>query len=93
LVARNKRQANLSNRNQPGITNGLLDKWKRQLLQKGGFAFPEQRHLTPEPGKIRHLKRDITVTEQERHSEKAVVIKATTITSAKLSSGFSNLKS
>ena len=58
-----------------GITHGLLNKWKRKLIENGPVAFPGRGQLTPEQEKIRRLERKLAIAEQERDIlKKAVAI-------------------
>jgi transposase len=72
-----------------GITPGLLNKWKQRLKANGDVTFPGRGRLTADEEKIRQLERELAIARQERD----ILKKAVAITSASLSTGFSNPKS
>lgn len=58
-----------------GIGQGVISRWKRQLQQDGGQAFPGKGHLKPEDAELRRLKRENERLRQERDIlKKAVAI-------------------
>ena len=72
-----------------GITHGLLNQWKQRLRANGDATFPGRGCLTADEEKVRQLERELAIARQERD----ILKKAVAITSASLSTGFSNPKS
>ena len=48
------------------ITPGMLQKWRAQLRQDGGQAFPGKGHQSEADAELRRLKRELEITRQER---------------------------
>jgi transposase len=58
-----------------GIAQGMLVKWKRQLLKQGEQAFPGHGRLPADQERIRQLERENEILRQEREIlKKAVAI-------------------
>jgi len=58
-----------------GISQGVISRWKRELVKDGKHAFPGKGHLKPEDDKFRRLKRENERLRRERDIlKKAVAI-------------------
>jgi transposase len=58
-----------------GISQGIISRWKRELLNNGEQAFPGKDHLKPDDDQLRRLKRDNERLRRERDIlKKAVAI-------------------
>ena len=58
-----------------GISQGIISRWKREMLKDGQQAFPGKGHLKPEDDKFRKLKRENERLRRERDIlKKAVAI-------------------
>jgi len=58
-----------------GISQGIISRWKRELLKDGEQAFPGKGHLKPDDDELRRLKRENERLRQERDIlKKAVAI-------------------
>jgi transposase len=58
-----------------GISQGIISRWKRELLENGEQAFPGKGHLKPDDDELRRLKRDNERLRRERDIlKKAVAI-------------------
>ena len=58
-----------------GIGQGVISRWKRELLKDGEHAFPGKGHLKPEDEELRRLKRENERLRRERDIlKKAVAI-------------------
>ncbi len=58
-----------------GISQGIISRWKNQLLNDGKHAFPGKGRLKPEDEKMRLLKRENECLRRERDIlKKAVAI-------------------
>ena len=58
-----------------GISQGIISRWKRELLKDGDQAFPGKGHLKPDDDELRRLKRENERLRQERDIlKKAVAI-------------------
>jgi len=61
-----------------GIGQGVLSRWKRQLINDGKQAFPGKGHLKPADEEMRRLKRENDRLRRERDIlKKAVAIFST----------------
>lgn len=49
-----------------GIADSTLHHWCKLFSAQGGQAFPGSGHQTPQEEEVRHLKRELEVTRQER---------------------------
>ena len=58
-----------------GISQGIISRWKRELLKDGEQAFPGKGRLKDEDQQLRHLKRENERLRRERDIlKKAVAI-------------------
>ena len=58
-----------------GISQGVISRWKRELVKDGKHAFPGKGHLKPEDEKFRRLMRENERLRRERDIlKKAVAI-------------------
>jgi transposase len=58
-----------------GISQGIISRWKRELLKDGNQAFPGKGRLKPDDDDIRRLKRENERLRRERDIlKKAVAI-------------------
>jgi transposase len=58
-----------------GIGGGCLSRWKRELAEERGNAFPGHGRLAPEQERVRQLERENEILRQERDIlKKAVAI-------------------
>jgi transposase len=58
-----------------GISQGIISRWKRELLQDGDQAFPGKGRLKPDDDELRRLKRENERLRRERDIlKKAVAI-------------------
>ena len=58
-----------------GISQGIISRWKRELLKNGEQAFPGKGHLRPDDDDFRRLKRENERLRRERDIlKKAVAI-------------------
>lgn len=58
-----------------GISQGIISRWKRELLTNGEQAFPGKGHLKPDDDELRRLKRENERLRRERDIlKKAVAI-------------------
>ena len=58
-----------------GISQGIISRWKRELLKNGEQAFPGKGHLRPDDDEFRRLKRENERLRRERDIlKKAVAI-------------------
>src|SRR5581483_4228022 len=49
-----------------GVADSTLSHWCKLMTEHGSHAFPGSGHQTPQEEEIRHLKRELEVTRQER---------------------------
>lgn len=56
-----------------GIGHGNLGRWKKELAEEGGQAFPGKGHLAPDEERLRKLERENVILRQERDILKKVV--------------------
>jgi transposase len=49
-----------------GIADSTLHHWCKLFAENGEHAFPGSGHQTPQEEEIRHLKRELEITRQER---------------------------
>ena len=49
-----------------GIADSTLHHWCKMFAENGEHAFPGSGHQTPQEEEIRHLKRELEITRQER---------------------------
>ena len=56
-----------------GIGSGNLSRWKQELAEEGGQAFPGKGHLAPDEERLRKLERENAILRQERDILKKVV--------------------
>lgn len=49
-----------------GVADSTLSHWCKQMTKQGPDAFPGSGHQTPQEEEIRHLKRELEITRQER---------------------------
>uniref|UniRef100_UPI003570B644 transposase n=1 Tax=Reticulibacter mediterranei TaxID=2778369 RepID=UPI003570B644 len=49
-----------------GIADSTLHHWCKEFSEHGAQAFPGSGHQTPQEEEIRHLKRELEITRQER---------------------------
>ncbi len=58
-----------------GVSQGIISRWKRELLKNGEQAFPGKGHLRPDDDEFRRLKRENERLRRERDIlKKAVAI-------------------
>ena len=58
-----------------GVSQGIISRWKRELIKDGEQAFPGKGHLKPEDEHLRRLKRENERLRRERDIlKKAVAI-------------------
>ena len=58
-----------------GISQGIISRWKRELLEDGEQAFPGKGHLKADDNELRRLKRENERLRRERDIlKKAVAI-------------------
>ena len=58
-----------------GISQGIISRWKRELLEDGEQAFPGKGHLKADDNELRRLKRENERLRRERDIlKKAVTI-------------------
>ena len=58
-----------------GISQGIISRWKRELVKNGEQAFPGKGHLKPDDDELRRLKRENERLRRERDIlKKAVAI-------------------
>ena len=55
------------------IRPNLLGRWKKQIAEQPGEAFPGKGHQTPEQEELRTLRRKVSQLEQERDILKKAV--------------------
>lgn len=49
-----------------GINQGILQRWKKELLEDGSVAFPGHGKLKPVDEEVRELRRQLARVQQER---------------------------
>lgn len=49
-----------------GINRDMLRRWKRELMQDGGVAFPGKGHQTPEQAELHRMQEEIRRLRMER---------------------------
>ncbi|HEU5382059.1 MAG TPA: transposase [Ktedonobacteraceae bacterium] len=49
-----------------GVADSTLSHWCKQMIEHRSDAFPGKGHQTPQEEEIRHLKRELESTRQER---------------------------
>ena len=58
-----------------GVSQGIISRWKRELLNDGEYAFPGKGKLKPDDAELRRLKRENERLRRERDIlKKAVAI-------------------
>ncbi len=56
-----------------GISDTSIHQWRKELAAHGPEAFPGSGHQTAQEEEIRHLKRELEITKQERDILKKAV--------------------
>jgi len=56
-----------------GVSDSAIYQWQKQLAEKGPDSFPGTGHQSAQEEEIRHLKRELEITRQERDILKKVV--------------------
>ena len=49
-----------------GVSDSAIYQWQKQLAEKGPDSFPGTGHQSAQEEEIRHLKRELKITRQER---------------------------
>ena len=49
-----------------GVNRNMLSSWKKQLLAEGALAFPGHGKVSEAEEEIRRLRRELSITRQER---------------------------
>jgi len=62
-----------------GISQGMLNKWKRKLKREGDEAFRGQGQLKAEDEQLRQLRQENELLRQEREALKALAIPSTSL--------------